>query len=107
MKTPRAVGFLQAVGIALYVSGFASIIAFVEQSAFFKDFDPSFPLGPIMFLLAFIISATTCSLLMFGYPFYLFMHEKKKEALHIVLWSVGWLALIFLVVLVSTLLLFA
>lgn len=92
--SPRFVGILQALGIALYVSLFASVITLSESSTWLQGFEPPMPFGPILFLLAFIISATVYSLLMFGYPFYLFMHEKKREAICTVLWTVCFLTLI-------------
>ena len=101
---PRVISLFQALGIAAYVTLFATLITVAEQSAFFETFEPPMPFAPILFLLTFIISATICSLLMFGYPFYLFMHEQKREAITTVLWSVGWLILILLLVAGGTLL---
>jgi len=91
---PYSIGFIQALGIALYVSLFASLITLAENSEWLHGFEPSMPFGPILFLLALIISATICSLLMFGHPFYLFMHEWKREAVQTVLWTVGFLVVI-------------
>jgi|GEM_PF-919422 hypothetical protein len=93
--SPKIVGLMQALGIALYVSAFASVPTFAERFALLRDFDPGLPFGPILFLLAFIISATICSSLMFGYPLFLLVRGEREKAFRIVLWSIAWLAATF------------
>lgn len=104
--SPRSIGSLQALGIALYVGLFASVITLTENSEWLHGFEPPMPFGPILFLLAFIISASICGGAMFGYPLCLFLHEKKREAVHTVLWSIGWLIVIFVLVAGSAVLLY-
>jgi hypothetical protein len=92
-NTPWKVGFLQALGLTLYVTIFALII----QAFSGTTFNPSPFFSILIFLLTFIISATICGSITLIYPFVLFFSNKKKEALHVIMWNVGWLLLFFLI----------
>jgi Na+-driven multidrug efflux pump len=107
MKYPsQTAGLFQAAGLTVYVAVFAFMArCFVAWSAAY-NFEPEPPLGIVIFLLAFIISATICASIMFGYPASLFFANKKKEAVHVVLWSIGWLSLFLSILLVVGLSLF-
>ena len=89
--TPLTVGFLQAAGLACYVSLFALIVEWARV----QDMHPEPPLGIILFLLAFVISASVCASLMFAYPASLFFANKRGEALRTIFWSLVWLVLFF------------
>jgi hypothetical protein len=84
-------GFLQALGIALYVGGFAFSVQNISAWAKATSLTTNPMFGMMIFLLVFIISATICASLMFGHPISLFMKGEKKKAIHTVFWTVGWL----------------
>lgn len=92
----RTIGFLQATGLAVYVGLFAFTASRFTDWIHIHEISPEPVIGITVFLLAFIISATTCVSIMFGYPIFVFSENHKYEAITIVLWSVGWLLLIFL-----------
>ena len=56
-------------------------------------------LGPIMLLLLFVFSATVTGLLVLGRPAYLFLTGDRKTAISLLLYTVGWLFIITLGVL--------
>ncbi|PIZ00857.1 hypothetical protein COY62_00885 [bacterium (Candidatus Howlettbacteria) CG_4_10_14_0_8_um_filter_40_9] len=58
-------------------------------------------LGPFMILLLFSLSAAIVSGLIFGQSIYLFLDNKKKESVTAAFYSIGWLALITILGLVS------
>ncbi len=88
------IAFLQAAGIAVYVTLFAFTVQYLGQR-----FQPT-PISPffsmVLVLTTFVFSASVCATIFFGYPAYLFSEGKRKEAIRLVLKSIGWLA-IFLV----------
>ena len=50
-------------------------------------------LGPVFFLVLFIVSALICGLIALGYPAYLYLqHKQTKRALRLVGYTVAWLA---------------
>ncbi len=55
--------------------------------------------GPVSFLLLFIFSALVCGILVFGRPIYLWFDNAKKEAIKMLLFTVGNLFVIFLLAL--------
>lgn len=87
----QKIAFLQASGIVLYVSAFVFLINAVQGWMPMRN-----PIvGPIVLLLAFVISALVCGLLMFGYPCILFFGGNVAESIRIVLASVVWLLAFF------------
>jgi len=74
---PAVVGFYQAVGAALYVSLVATLISYLGGDG--KD--PDGLLGMMLPLLLLVLSAAICGTLIFGYPVYLTMSNKVKDAL--------------------------
>ena len=88
---PRTIGFLQAAGLALYVSLFAITIQWVKA----QDIQPQEVFAIILFLLAFIISAVIGTSLILVYPISLFFSNKRTEAIKIVVWSLVWLIVFF------------
>ena len=95
IHAPRTIGFLQAVGVACYVSFFAVAVRTIGQWSDAHKIQPAPVFGIILFLLAFIISGVICVSLMFGYPGYLFARGDKSSAVKTVLWSIGWLVVLF------------
>src|SRR4051812_42757109 len=99
--SPKTIGLFQAGGLILYVSFFAFAFQFFQQWADAKNFEPTSPLFPIIgFLLAFIISAIICSSIMFAYPIKSFFDGRKYLAYKIILWSLGWLLIFFILFLI-------
>jgi hypothetical protein len=92
MKTsPRIIGFIQAAGLTLYVSLFATIIRQAQNWLLFQGIRSSPTASIILFLLAFVISALVCGSLILGRPLLLFFSGKHREAMQIILWSLLWL----------------
>lgn len=86
-------GFLQAVGVALYCTLVGLFIwngdnIFGTMSVF---------LAPVLMLILFSVSVLICGLSVFYLPYRLFFDKKRKEAADLVLYTTGWLAFFFLV----------
>jgi len=89
MKLPLpTAGFLQALGLTLYVTLVATLMRYAEA----VRLPIEQPQGIVTFLLLFVVSALISALLIFGYPIFLYLDGKGKEALKLVLWSTVWLA---------------
>ncbi len=84
-------GLLQAAGVTLYVVLFVLVL----QSVIPVDAKLGQVAGPIFMLLAFATSALICSSIVFIYPIQLFFNGHKTRAVQTVLWTAGWLVLIF------------
>ena len=95
-KTPAFIGFLQASGIALYVSLFARGVILTGSWFEGRQLPDNPVIGITVFLLVFIISATTCASLMFGYPARLFFSDRRREAVKTVGWTLLFLVCFFL-----------
>ncbi len=54
------------------------------------DPKPSF-WAPVAFLLLFVFSATMTGLLVLGRPIYIYLNGQKKEAWHLLFWTIGWI----------------
>jgi hypothetical protein len=88
--------FINSVGVLVYVALVATIIQNGEKIfGKMKNFA-----GPIAFLLLFVFSALVTGLLVLGRPVYLFLDGSKKEAVKMLLYTVGWMFLIMVLVLV-------
>ncbi|MBU1102172.1 hypothetical protein KJ853_00760 [Patescibacteria group bacterium] len=59
---------------------------------------------PVALLLLFVISATITGLLVLGRPVYLFLNGAKTEALKLLFYTIGFLALIMVIVFITLLL---
>ncbi len=88
-------GFLQALGVSLYIGLVGLFFANAEKIVGNLDV----PVGPILFLLLFSVSALICSLLVFYKPYKLFVEGKKKEALSTVISTAVWLFVLLLLTL--------
>ncbi len=90
------IGAAEAAGVALYIATFAFL---AEKFRFFAGGqpDPAPMVAMAIFLLTFSTSALICGLIIFGYPFSLFMEGKRREAAGVVVWSAAFLAAISLV----------
>ena len=82
-KPSHVIGFVQAVGVTMYISLFVLLISNMEHAA--PD-APEITIG-IFMLLAFVVSALSCGSLVLGYPAVLALQGKTKRAIEIVFWS--------------------
>ncbi len=92
---PRTTGLFQASGLVLYITLFAALAYTFEQWLAAHAIRPQPIMGIILFLLAFVISATISASIVFGYPVLLFFGNRRKEAFQVVLWSMAWLIFFF------------
>ena len=102
---PRAAGLFQAAALTAYVSAFAIIAQAMQRWLAGAHSIPDPVASIILFLLAFLVSALICGAIALRYPLILFFAEKKHDALKVVVWTAGWLALFFAVFLIEFLLL--
>lgn len=86
-------GFLQAFGVALYCSLVG--LLFWQGGNIFPKFNPYF--GPVMMLLLLSFSVLTCGVIVFYKPYLLFFGGMKKEAIRLVVGTVGWLFVFLLI----------
>jgi len=88
---------LQSLGITFYC-GLVGLLFWRGNEIFGKV--PSY-LGPVAFLVLFIVSGLVCGLIVFYRPYKLFFNDKKREAINLVVYTTAWLCLFFLVLLVT------
>ena len=99
--TIKKQGFLQALGVVLYIG---IIGLFINNAEKMFD-DLALPFGPILFLLLFSSSILICAALVLYKPYKLFIENKKKEALDTVV-STAIFLFGFLLIFLGALLLF-
>jgi len=94
------IGLLNAFGVAVYVA----IVSFIMQNGqrIFGKMDNF--LGPIAFLLLFVLSAAITGALILGRPVILYFEGSKKEAVKLFICTIGWLFLITLIVFMALIL---
>lgn len=90
---------INALGTAAYVATLVTLILNGEKM--FGTIDNI--LGPIAFLLVFVISASITGGLVLGKPILMFLDGQKKEAVQLFMYTVGWLALIAIILLIIAL----
>lgn len=86
--------FLQSFSLASYV---ILISQFLQNAPKLSNLNPV--LASTLFLLLFVTSALICALSILGYPFWLFLQNRGKEALMLIIYSALWLLLFFVVLL--------
>ena|ERR1700686_78609 len=87
--------FVDAFGVVAYVGLFAW---FVNNLHLWFGSAPSGWLGSVFFLMMFIISASITGSLVLMKPILLFLEGHKKEAVHLFLYTLGFLVLMALIV---------
>lgn len=82
-------------GVANGLCAFVYVVAVVTLIDYLQRFadrpDPKF-IAPLAMLMLFVLSAAVMALLVFGKPAMLYVDGKKKEAVQMVCWTVGTLA---------------
>lgn len=95
------IAFWQALGLTFYCSLVGSLM--LQSNKWFGKVHTF--IGPTMFLTLFVVSALVCTLIVLGYPFYLFWEKKQTvKALEIVFYTTLWL-IFFILLFMGTLIL--
>ncbi len=105
--SPASIGLFQAAGLTAYVSIFALLVQSVQQITILRNLNLPPVLGITIFLMTFIISALICGSIALLYPTELMLAGNKKEALRIIFWTLGWLVVFFLIMIILAALIFA
>ena len=84
-----AVSVLNSLGVLVYTSAVAWVMFHAERLVGTR---PSF-VGPLAILLLFVFSATVVGSLVLGRPAYLYFNGARTEAIHLLLYTMGWLFL--------------
>lgn len=87
MKKLELAAFLHALGVSAYVAVVVLIMRNAER--IFGQVDNM--LGPVTFLMLFVVSAAITGTLVLGKPVLYFLENKKAEAIKLFLYTVGWL----------------
>jgi predicted transglutaminase-like protease len=88
------IGFLGAFGVAIYVAAVSFIMSNGEK--IFGKMDNF--LGPVAFLLLFVLSAAITGALVLGRPILWYLENRRLEAVKLFLCTLGWLFAITLAV---------
>jgi hypothetical protein len=86
MKNLKMWSFVHALGILVYIG----LVGYIMNNGdkWFGQMDNF--IGPVTFLLLFTLSALVVGGLGIGKPIMLYIDGKKKEALAMLSWTVGW-----------------
>ncbi|OGJ04563.1 hypothetical protein A3F97_00030 [Candidatus Nomurabacteria bacterium RIFCSPLOWO2_12_FULL_41_10] len=88
-------GFIDALGVAAYVTVFAWVINNLEH--WFGDV-PDTWLAPVLMLLVFIISACVTGSLVLLKPVLLYVEGQKKESVSLFVFTIGFLVILALII---------
>lgn len=91
-------GLLSAGLAAGYVALVSAFMAHAEK--IFGGKEPG-PLGPVVFLLLFVVSASVMCLLVFGKPVMMYIDGKKREAVELLVSTIAILATITVLLLIT------
>lgn len=80
---------------AAAVTGYCALVGllFWKGNVVFGKVNPY--LGPVMFLVLFIVSALICAAAVFYRPYQMFFAGQKKMAADVVLYTIAWLVVFF------------
>jgi hypothetical protein len=92
--------FLNALGTIAYVSVIATLMQNGEK--IFGKMDNT--TGPIAFLTMFVLSAAVTGSLVLGKPILLYLNNQKTEAIKMFIFTLCWLALAVIILLLSSVL---
>ena len=99
MKNSKLItySFIHAAGVVIYTAAIAWFL-FNAESLFGQISNFA---GPLAMLLLLVISATITGLLVLGKPVLLYLDNAKKEALIMLFYTIGWLALMTVIVFIT------
>jgi len=89
------IAFFQAISLVIYC-GLVGLLIWQAESwvGRIQTF-----LGPVLFLVLFVVSALISALIVLGYPFILFWEKKQTiKALKLVIYSIFWLIFVILLI---------
>jgi len=92
--TPPTIGLLQALGLALY----CALIAATLNSFGKVSTAPIGILGTVLLLVLLVFSAAITGSIVFGYPVYLALHKKFKDALSILAFTALYCLILILII---------
>ena len=92
-------GFVHALGVALYVFIVANVM--LNGGKWVGNDSQLGPFAPFAILMLFVLSAAIVGMLVFGKPALWYLDGKKKEAVRLALYTVGWLCVIVLLTFVT------
>jgi len=92
---PYLAGLLQSLGVTVYCLLVAVFFRTMEK----LSITPIAPVGTALMLLLLVFSAAVTGLLVFGYPCYLAINNKIKDALTLLAFTLLYCLLIFVVIL--------
>lgn len=87
---------LSAGGVIAYI--FVVSLVFSRGETVFGEMQNL--IGPALVLLLFVVSAAIVGLLIFGKPLALYLDNKKKPAIRLAFYTIGWLILTTLIALI-------
>jgi peptidoglycan/LPS O-acetylase OafA/YrhL len=93
-KNLLAIAFLHALGVLVYIMGVGWLM--MNGDTIFGTQDNFW--GPVMVLMLFVFSALVTSLLVLGRPIWLYLEGKKKKAVKMLSYTVGWMFVLLLIV---------
>lgn len=98
MKKPKIISFFQALGLSGYIMLVG--IIFWKGNEWFGTMHRY--LGPVLVLTLLVASALICGAIALGYPLFLALEKKKvNEAIKIVIYTIFWMFIFFLLLLAS------
>ena len=92
-RDPSLIGLLQAVSITAYCALIGGVFFWMEKITA----NPGF-FGIFLMLTLFVFSAAVTGLTVFGYPAYLALNKKIKEALLVLAYTLAYSLLIILII---------
>lgn len=97
--SPSVIGLSQSLGVAIYtilISLFFRLMGKIADA-------PDGVVGIALMLFLLVFSVAIVGLLVFGYPAYLAINKKVKEALAVLSYTLGFAILIFIIILLFVL----
>lgn len=96
MKNLWQKGFVHSLATIAYISLVSLVMSHGDQ--IFGKMDNSF--SPIAFLSLFTLSSLVVGVLILGKPIMLYLDNKKKEAIELLSYTIGWMGLFTIILLI-------
>ena len=91
---------LKALLNALLTTAYITVVALIMQNGEKVFGEMNNMLGPIAFLLLFVLSAAITGSLVLGKPILMYLEGNKKEAIKLFLYTIGWIFVLTIIALV-------